>query len=79
MFDDIEAKGATRNYDTKPNESLHGPLCDSYQLHTNFKDIASQVSIAYPHHTSRQITMSFSDSQGRSYVLCGNICVAADQ
>ena len=42
-FDDIEAKGATRNYNTKPNESLHGPLKTSYKLRTNFKDVASQV------------------------------------
>ncbi|KAF8273398.1 hypothetical protein EI94DRAFT_1696683 [Lactarius quietus] len=25
-FDDIEAKGASRNYNTKPNEKMHGPL-----------------------------------------------------
>ena len=29
-FDDIEAKGATRNYNTKPNEKLHGPLKKAY-------------------------------------------------
>ncbi|KAG1905761.1 uncharacterized protein F5891DRAFT_1125792 [Suillus fuscotomentosus] len=26
VFDDILAKGATRNYNTKPNERMHGPL-----------------------------------------------------
>jgi hypothetical protein len=43
MFDDIELKGATRNYNTKPNEQCHGPLKDSYQLRTNFKNVESQV------------------------------------
>jgi hypothetical protein len=42
-FNDIEAKGVTRNYNTKPNEKLHEPLKDSYKLRTNFKDVANQV------------------------------------
>ena len=45
IFDDIEAKGATRNYNTKPNEKMHGSLKDSYLLHTNFRDVAEQVCI----------------------------------
>jgi hypothetical protein len=44
LFDDIEAKGATRNYTTKTFEKLHGPLKESYLRRTNFKDIARQVS-----------------------------------
>ena len=43
VFDNIEAKGVTRNFNTKPNEKMHGPLKESYQLQTNFKDIADQV------------------------------------
>jgi hypothetical protein len=43
LFDDIEAKGATRNYNTKVNEKLHGPLKESYRLRTNFKNVAGQV------------------------------------
>ncbi|KAF8259367.1 hypothetical protein EI94DRAFT_1813457 [Lactarius quietus] len=39
-FDDIEAKGASRNYNTKPNKKLHGPLKKSYTLRTNFKNFA---------------------------------------
>ncbi|KAH9001796.1 hypothetical protein EDB86DRAFT_2747365, partial [Lactarius hatsudake] len=42
-FDDIKAKGATRNYNTKLNEKLHGPLKKAYLRQTNFKDIAPQV------------------------------------
>ncbi|KAH9961701.1 hypothetical protein BGW80DRAFT_1181151, partial [Lactifluus volemus] len=38
-FDDIEAKGASRNYNTKPNEKLHGPLKKSFARQTNFKNI----------------------------------------
>ncbi|EGO23558.1 hypothetical protein SERLADRAFT_438878 [Serpula lacrymans var. lacrymans S7.9] len=42
-FEDIEAKGVTRNYNTKPNEQLHGPLKDSYRFRTNFKHVAEQI------------------------------------
>jgi hypothetical protein len=42
-FDDIREKGASRNYNTKPNEKLHGPLKKSYLLRTNFRDVAPQV------------------------------------
>ncbi|KAK0434530.1 uncharacterized protein EV420DRAFT_1623783 [Desarmillaria tabescens] len=41
--DDILAKGVSRNYDTKPNENMHGPLKDAYQLRTNFKEVAEQI------------------------------------
>jgi hypothetical protein len=42
-FDDIKAKGASRNYNTKPNEKLHGPLKKLYSMRTNFKNVAEQV------------------------------------
>ncbi|KAH9958642.1 hypothetical protein BJV74DRAFT_789266, partial [Russula compacta] len=42
-FDDIKQKGATRNYNMKPNEKLHGPLKKTYKMHTNFKDVGPQV------------------------------------
>ncbi|KAG1840105.1 hypothetical protein C8R48DRAFT_621151 [Suillus tomentosus] len=48
LFDDIEAKGVTRNYNTKPNEKMHGPLKDAYQDHTNFKNFAEQI-LRYNH------------------------------
>lgn len=44
LFDDIIAKGATRNYNTKVNESLNRPLRGVYVNKTNFRDIAEQVS-----------------------------------
>ncbi|KII83174.1 hypothetical protein PLICRDRAFT_58549 [Plicaturopsis crispa FD-325 SS-3] len=43
LFEDIVAKGVTRNYNTKPNEKLHGPLKMSYLLRTNFKNVAEQI------------------------------------
>ena len=43
LFDDIVAKGATRNYNTKTNESRHRPLKRIYLFLTNFKDVAEQV------------------------------------
>ncbi|KAG2349794.1 hypothetical protein BDR05DRAFT_972737 [Suillus weaverae] len=43
IFDDVEAKGATRNYNTKLNEKMHGSLKDSYLLRMNFRDIAEQI------------------------------------
>ncbi|EGO30670.1 hypothetical protein SERLADRAFT_364543 [Serpula lacrymans var. lacrymans S7.9] len=45
-FEDIEAKGVTRNYNTKPNEQLHGPLKDSYRFRTNFKHVAEQCLVS---------------------------------
>ncbi|EGO19929.1 hypothetical protein SERLADRAFT_373989 [Serpula lacrymans var. lacrymans S7.9] len=66
VFDDIEAKGVTRNYNTKPNEQLHGPLKDSYQLRTNFKDVAEQILRAdhwcYVSKYIRQNITAFDDS-----------------
>ncbi|CAL1715613.1 unnamed protein product [Somion occarium] len=42
-FADIRAKGATKNFNTKINEKLHGPLKDSYLLRTNKKNFAEQI------------------------------------
>ncbi|KAK0471916.1 hypothetical protein IW261DRAFT_1424721 [Armillaria novae-zelandiae] len=43
LFDDIIAKGATKNYNTKVNECMHGPLKEAYQTRTNFKNVADQI------------------------------------
>ncbi|KAG1879315.1 hypothetical protein C8R48DRAFT_744923 [Suillus tomentosus] len=43
LFNDIKAKGASRNYNTKPNKQMHRPLKDWYQERTNFKDFAEQI------------------------------------
>ncbi|KAK0467597.1 hypothetical protein IW261DRAFT_1553860 [Armillaria novae-zelandiae] len=43
LFDDIIAKGATKNYNTKVNECMHGPLKEAYQTWTNFKNVADQI------------------------------------
>ena len=45
IFDEIEAKGATQNFNTKLNETLHGPLKKHYLRRTNFKNVALQVVI----------------------------------
>lgn len=55
LFDDILAKGATRNYSTKPNESLNQPLKGIYLNQTNFRDVVAQVGnvgvqLFYSHH-----------------------------
>ncbi|KAF9480048.1 hypothetical protein BDN70DRAFT_878082 [Pholiota conissans] len=42
MFRDIEYKGATRNYNTKPSERANGPLKKYYQR-TNHRDVAPQI------------------------------------
>ncbi|KAJ3522988.1 hypothetical protein NM688_g8795 [Phlebia brevispora] len=41
---DIRKKGVTRNYNTKPNEKLHGRLKEIYQTQTNFKDVKKQIT-----------------------------------
>lgn len=43
IFDNILAKGVTHNYNTKPNEKMHGALWKFYLQHTNFKNVAPQV------------------------------------
>ncbi|KIM45701.1 hypothetical protein M413DRAFT_430427 [Hebeloma cylindrosporum] len=44
LFDDIERKGVTRNYNSKPNEKAHRPsLKGFYLLDTNFKDTDPQI------------------------------------
>ncbi|KAG2336213.1 hypothetical protein BDR05DRAFT_1006072 [Suillus weaverae] len=48
LFDDIIAKGVTRNYNMKPNEKMHGPLRAIYHWQTNFKDVAPQI-LRYDH------------------------------
>ncbi|ETW76940.1 hypothetical protein HETIRDRAFT_328617 [Heterobasidion irregulare TC 32-1] len=49
IFQDIQQKGVTRNYNTKPNEKLHGPLKDAYLLQSNKKEVASQL-LQIDHH-----------------------------
>ena len=42
-FSDIQNKGVSKNYNTKPNEKMHGALKTTYQCRTNFRDVAPQV------------------------------------
>lgn len=44
LFDDIVNKGVARNFSTKPNERMHGPIRKSYLRRTNFKNFGDQVS-----------------------------------
>ncbi|KAG2123611.1 hypothetical protein DEU56DRAFT_690592, partial [Suillus clintonianus] len=43
IFDDIMAKGAARNFSTRPNEKQHGPIKKWYLRQTNRKNIADQI------------------------------------
>ena len=47
LFEDIRAKGVTRNYTTKTFEAMHGPLSVTYHRMTNFKKVEVQVSNYY--------------------------------
>ncbi|KAH9020479.1 hypothetical protein EDB84DRAFT_1622335 [Lactarius hengduanensis] len=42
-FDDMEVKGASRNYNTKPNEKMYGFPRKLYLNRTNFKNVAPQI------------------------------------
>ncbi|KAI0258015.1 hypothetical protein BC834DRAFT_975858 [Gloeopeniophorella convolvens] len=55
-FDDIRAKGVSRNYNTKPNEKMHGPLKKAYLFRTNFKDVAPQI-LAVEHYSLVSLTI----------------------
>ncbi|KAJ7814830.1 hypothetical protein B0H14DRAFT_3090067 [Mycena olivaceomarginata] len=43
LFDDIERKGVTKNYNTKISEPMHRPLRDVYHNQTNFKKFQPQI------------------------------------
>ena len=43
VFDDILEKGVTRNYNTKINENLHGPIKDIYEHIGNGKNVDGKV------------------------------------
>ena len=53
LFNNIEAKGATRNYTSKTFETMHGPMGATYLRMTNFKDVGRQVNDYYYHPTRR--------------------------
>ncbi|KAG1730396.1 uncharacterized protein EDB91DRAFT_1239095 [Suillus paluster] len=66
LFDDIEVKGVSQNYSTKPNEKMHGPLKDAYQDRTNFKNFAEQVKYIrnkLDHLDTQNFSMSNSEDQ----------------
>ncbi|KAJ7765259.1 hypothetical protein B0H16DRAFT_1310292 [Mycena metata] len=42
-FDDIERKGAARNFGTKIDEAMHGSTRNAYLRQTNFKNVAPQI------------------------------------
>ena len=43
VWDDILSKGVTKDANTKYNENMHGPLKDSFQWRTNFRQVEEQV------------------------------------
>ncbi|KAJ7111639.1 hypothetical protein C8R43DRAFT_1091525 [Mycena crocata] len=42
-YDDVQKKGASRNFGTKTSESMHRPIRDTYHRMTNFKDVTPQL------------------------------------
>ncbi|KAL1660152.1 hypothetical protein GGF50DRAFT_63773, partial [Schizophyllum commune] len=55
-FDDIEDKGATMNFSTKPFEKLHGPIRRIYLNQTNFKEYETQIlKILHRHYVAQLI------------------------
>jgi hypothetical protein len=52
LFDDIEAKGVTRNFTSKTFEKMHGPIREIYLRMTNFKNVGGQVSNYYSIHSN---------------------------
>ena len=42
-FDNVQAKGASCNYNMKPKEKMHGPIRKYYLNRTNFKNVVPQV------------------------------------
>ncbi|KAG6824695.1 hypothetical protein H0H92_006110 [Tricholoma furcatifolium] len=48
LFDDIRNKGVSRNYNTKINEKMHGPVKTTYLRRTNFKNYDKQAKSLLP-------------------------------
>ncbi|KAJ7679958.1 hypothetical protein B0H17DRAFT_943663, partial [Mycena rosella] len=48
VFDDIEKKGASRNFGTKTSESMHRAIRQTYHHLTNFKNVTPQ-SVKHDH------------------------------
>ncbi|KAJ6476594.1 hypothetical protein DFH09DRAFT_1253495 [Mycena vulgaris] len=44
VFNDIERKGASRNFGTKTSESMHGAIRNTYHRLTNFKDVTPHLA-----------------------------------
>jgi len=72
MFDDIEAKGATRGYNTKYNESMHKSPKKSFLQQGNFRDVAEGVSddLNYRRTGTHTNTVSTDFASRRVAILC---------
>ncbi|KIK14665.1 hypothetical protein PISMIDRAFT_116623 [Pisolithus microcarpus 441] len=60
---DIRKKGVARNYSTRPNEKMHGPLKDAYRDRSNGKDVASQVLRVDHHRLAMKLIRSRIDAE----------------
>ncbi|KAI0652155.1 hypothetical protein C8Q79DRAFT_81741 [Trametes meyenii] len=53
---DIVGKGASKGYNSKNSEKMHGILKDIYSDQTNFKDVVAQISRIEHHRSIAKIT-----------------------
>ncbi|KAI5986488.1 hypothetical protein EDD15DRAFT_2389855 [Pisolithus albus] len=60
---DIRKKGVARNYSTRPNEKMHGPLRDAYHDRSNGKDVASQVLRVNHHRLAMKLIRTRIDAE----------------
>ncbi|KAI6005210.1 hypothetical protein F5J12DRAFT_905946 [Pisolithus orientalis] len=63
VMQDIQNKGAARNYSTRPNEKMHGSLKDAYQDCSNGKDVAVQVLHVDHHHLAMKLIRNQVDAE----------------
>ncbi|KAG1903935.1 uncharacterized protein F5891DRAFT_946142, partial [Suillus fuscotomentosus] len=79
---DIESKGVARNYSTRPNEKLHGPLKAAYLNQSNGKDVAKQI-LRVDHHKCAALLLrgrvDTLDEQHRLQALGGDDDALSDE
>ncbi|KAG6370485.1 hypothetical protein JVT61DRAFT_11971 [Boletus reticuloceps] len=60
---DIRSKGVSRNFSTRPNESMHGALREAYDRRSNGRDVAAQILRVDQHTLAIKLLRQSIDSQ----------------
>ncbi|KAI6030769.1 hypothetical protein F5J12DRAFT_779833 [Pisolithus orientalis] len=67
----IWTKGATRNYSTCPNESMHGPIKEAYECQSNGRDFIDQILHMDEHKLAAKL-LRMCDDNYKNHVYLGS-------